>query len=57
MSWGQHPRLHLLTICDLLNGKRIDLPQTRRIDVTFKQASKAKMVANGPGQLSLWEGN
>jgi len=37
----KHPRLQLLTIKELLEGKKLDLPHARR-DVTFKQAPKAK---------------
>ena len=51
--WGQHPRLQILTIKELLEGKRIDMPQTAGINITFKQAPKAKIAVNGPGQLSL----
>lgn len=51
--WGQHPRLQILTVKELLAGKQIDMPQTRGINITFKQAPKAKIAVNGPGQLSL----
>jgi hypothetical protein len=37
----QHPRLQILTIEDLLNGKRIDMPAQQDIR-SFKQAPKAK---------------
>lgn len=50
--WGQHPRLQILTIKELLAGKKIDMPQTRGINVTFKQAPKAK-VEVGVAQRSL----
>lgn len=51
--WGDHSRLQMLTIQDLLNGKKIDMPQTAGVNTTFKQAPKAKVTANVPGQLSL----
>jgi site-specific DNA-methyltransferase (adenine-specific) len=54
--WGQHPRLQILTIRELLEGKRIDMPQTRGVNVTFKQAPKAKVAVGGPNQLSLPDG-
>ncbi len=39
----RHPRMQLLTIADLLNGKGIDYPpEAARMDATFKQAPKAK---------------
>lgn len=54
--WGQHPRLQILTIRELLDGKRIDMPQTQGINITFKQAPRAKIAVNGPGQGSLFGG-
>jgi site-specific DNA-methyltransferase (adenine-specific) len=38
--WGNHPRLQVLTIAELLNGKRIDYPPT--INVTHKKAPRAE---------------
>jgi hypothetical protein len=35
----KYPRLQILTIAELLEGKKIEYPQT---NVTFKQAPKAK---------------
>ncbi|MBP9664842.1 MAG: restriction endonuclease [Pyrinomonadaceae bacterium] len=38
--WGtRHPRLQILTIEELLDGKRIDYPRTN-VNVTFKKADK-----------------
>ena len=39
--WGKHPRLQLLTIEELLDGKRIDRPPLQT-STTFKRAPKAK---------------
>ncbi len=41
-AWGKHPRLQILTIAELLDGKRVDMPPLRQVNVTFKQAPKAK---------------
>jgi site-specific DNA-methyltransferase (adenine-specific) len=50
--YGNHPRLQILTIKQLLEGARIDYPpQYTRADVTFKKAPKAKIV--GPEQEGL----
>lgn len=38
--WGQHPRLQILTIEELLNGKGIDYPHPT--NVTFKRAPRAE---------------
>lgn len=42
--WGtKHPRLQILTIEELLNGKRIDCPPLRQVNVTYKRAPKARV--------------
>jgi len=40
-NWGQHPRIQLLTVRELLAGKRIDCPPLRQTDRTFKRAPRA----------------
>lgn len=40
--WGKHARLQILTIEDLLTGKKIDSPPLHQTSVTFKKAPKAK---------------
>ena len=37
-----YPRLQILTVEELLNGKRIDCPPLGQVNVTFKKAPKAK---------------
>jgi DNA modification methylase len=36
--WGKHPRLQLLTVGELLNGKGIDYPRTAGVNITLKAA-------------------
>lgn len=43
--WGMHPRLQLLTIEELLAGRGIDYPQTAGVNRTFRQAPRARRVA------------
>jgi hypothetical protein len=38
--WGKHPKIQLLTVTDLLKGKRIDMPPATGVNVTFKKAPK-----------------
>lgn len=38
--WGRHPRLQLITIAELLEGKQIDAPRTAGTNVTYKAAPK-----------------
>ncbi len=51
--YGNHPRLQILTIKELLEeGRRIDYPpEPARTDLTFKKAPKARKA--GPEQLPL----
>lgn len=47
--WGRHPRLQILTIAELLEGKGIDYPHP--VNVTYKRAPKAR--GPEPEQLTL----
>ncbi len=50
-GWGQnYPRVQLLTVADLLTGKRIDYPPAAQTNVTYKKAPKAKV---GAAQVAL----
>ena len=48
-----HPRLQIITIRELLDGRRIDMPPPGQVNVTFQRAPRARAEASGPGQLSL----
>lgn len=39
--WGTHPKLQIVTVAELLDGKRIDMPPIRQTSVTYKRAPKA----------------
>jgi DNA modification methylase len=39
-AWGTHPRVQILTVEQLLNGERIDMPQTAGANRTFKRAPR-----------------
>ncbi len=47
----RHPRMQILTIAELLEGKTIDMPPVGQVSVTFKKAAKAK--PDMPDQLAL----
>jgi DNA modification methylase len=51
--WGKHPRIQLLTIEQLLAGKRIDMPPASGVNITFKKAPKH--VRETAGQLGFPE--
>lgn len=44
-AWGTHPKIQLLTVGELLEGRRIDYPQTAGINQTYKTAPRLKKVA------------
>ena len=38
--WGKHAKIQLITVTELLQGKRIDMPPAQGVNVTFKKAPK-----------------
>lgn len=40
--WGKHPKVQILTIEELLNGKQIDMPPIRQVNQTYKRAPRHK---------------
>ena len=51
--WGKYPKIQILTVAELLTGKRIDMPTVTGMNVTFKKARKRE--ANGGDQLVIRE--
>jgi hypothetical protein len=40
--WGQkYPKIQLLTVAELLAGKKVEMPPIRQVQATFKKAPKA----------------
>ena len=53
--WGQHPRVQILTVEELLAGKKLDAPPPRQTSLTYKRAPKAlKKTGEQPGMF--WDG-
>jgi len=50
--WGSHPRIQILTVAELLDGKRIDMPPLQQVNATYKKAPRAKQGGK-QGQLGL----
>jgi DNA modification methylase len=47
--WGTHPKLQIITVGELLDGRTIDYPRITGSNATFKRAPKAKAkVSKGP---------
>ena len=50
--WGQHPRVQILTVGELLAGKKLDAPPPRQTSLTYKRAPKAlKKTGEQPGMF------
>jgi len=54
-TWAdrQFPRIQLLTVAELLAGKRIAYPPSRQVDATFKKAPKARTAPAATLELPL----
>jgi len=51
-GWSKnYPRLQILTIAELLEGKTIDMPPIKQVNQTFKKANREKQ--DGAGQMEL----
>ena len=53
--WGQHQRLQIVTVGELLGGKRIDMPPVRQTSVTYKRAPRAAPKAAETSALDFEE--
>ncbi|MEN6571414.1 MAG: DNA methyltransferase [Anaerolineaceae bacterium] len=51
--WGNHPKIQILTVAELLAGKRIDMPPVRQTNITYKRAVKSK--GNKGNQKELFD--
>lgn len=49
--WGDHPRVQLLTVAELLAGKGIDYPRTTGANLTYKAAARAARKVAEPLRL------
>lgn len=53
-TWNkQYPRLQLLTVAELLAGKRIEMPPIRQVSTTFKRARKIERQTAEHRELKL----
>ena len=53
-TWGKkYPKVQLLTIAELLAGKKIEMPPIKQVEATFKKAEKFKRKKDE--QLNLSE--
>lgn len=48
--WGVHPKLQILTVREILEGRRIDMPPVHQVNVTYKRAPRNKKKGD---QLTL----
>ena len=52
-AWGKHPRLQIMTVGELLDGRQLDAPPPRQTSVTFKRAPRATGDASKSLKLDL----
>ena len=45
--WGKHPRMQILTISELLQGKRVDYPPSKQVNVTYRRAKRRYIKSGG----------
>lgn len=50
-SWGTYPRLQIRTVSELLEGKSLNAPPARQIDITHKRAPRSIEPTNPTGDL------
>ena len=50
-AWGTHPRLQIVTVGELLGGRKLDAPPPRQTSVTFKRAPKARGTSAAQGKI------
>ncbi len=51
-AWGRHPRLQMLTVAQLLDGRGIDYPHVAGANITHRRSARAAGVA--PDQTALF---
>jgi DNA modification methylase len=52
-AWGEHPKLQIITIKELLSGDQLKAPPARQLDVTYRRAPRA--VAKVAEQRGLYD--
>ena len=50
-AWGKHPRLQLMPVGELLDGRKLDAPPPRQTSVTFKRAPRARERSAEQGKI------
>jgi len=52
-TWGRFPKIQLLTVAELLAGRKIEMPPRKQVDATFKRAERHR--PDGGTQLEIKE--
>lgn len=55
-DWKKYPKLQILTVKELLEGKKVDYPHSQEINVTFKKAPKSRAEKQVQEKLPLLKG-
>jgi hypothetical protein len=52
--WGQkYPKIQLLTVAELLAGKKIEMPPIKQVQATFKKAPKESKKIGVQDELNV----
>lgn len=51
--WGEYPKIQIITVGELLSGKKIDMPPVTGSNVTLKQAPRHKSDIPDQGELGI----
>jgi len=52
--WGKkYPRVQLLTVAELLDGRKIEMPPVKQVSATFKTAPKSKKKMNEQHEMDV----
>jgi hypothetical protein len=51
--WGNHPHLQILTVADLLAGKKIDSPPLSQVNITYTKAQRTQPKQGEQSGLDL----
>ena len=52
-AWGHHPRLQILTIGELLEGRGVNMPPISQVNVTFKREGKSDKSRGEQRELGI----
>jgi DNA modification methylase len=52
-AWGEHPKVQIITVGELLAGQKINMPPVTGSNVTLKKAPRQKTTSPGQSELGI----